>query len=214
MGRGIVHPVDDLGVKNEPTHPALLDALSAHVVKNKFDLKALIREIVNSESYQLTGTGQGTEALPRWFERAKVRPLSAEELLASMRVATRFDIGKTPAQVGGDTIEYFLRYFGEPTNGLGDFQGSLTEHLFLNHSDNLRRLIYRKPGNLVDSICTSKEPWENRVELLFLSVLNRLPKPAEQKRFIAHLTSNPKPEGLVEEAVWALLNCAEFRFNH
>jgi len=45
-------------------------------------------------------------------------------------------------------------------------------------------------------------------------VLNRLPTPAEQKRFVTHLTSNPKADALVEEAIWVLVNCAEFRFNH
>ena len=30
----------------------------------------------------------------------------------------------------------------------------------------------------------------------------------------AYLTADPKPEPLVEEAIWVLLNCSEFRFNH
>ena len=35
------------------------------------------------------------------------------------------------------------------------------------------------------------------------------------KRFAAHLTATgAKPEALVEEAVWVLLNTSEFRFNH
>ena len=28
MGRGLVHPVDDLGDKNAPSHPELLEALT------------------------------------------------------------------------------------------------------------------------------------------------------------------------------------------
>ncbi len=210
MGRGLVHPLDDLGGKNPPTHPALLQAMTDHFIKSKFDLKELIREIVNSETYELAGAGIGSAALPRWFERARVRPLTAEELLASMRVASGWKDAKLP----GATEEYFLRYFGEPTNGQGEFQGSLTEHLFLNHGDPVRQFIYRRKGNLTDSVLTSKEPMEKRVEELFLAVLGRLPKESERKRFVAHLTSNPKPDGLVEEAIWALLNTAEFRFNH
>jgi hypothetical protein len=115
--------------------------------------------------------------------------------------------------MGGDTIEYFLRYFGEPANGRGDFQGGLTEHLFLNHSEQLRRIIQRRKGNLLDEVLSSQAPWEERVDRLFLSVLTRLPRPEERKRFVAHLTSGPKTEALVEEAVWVLLNCSEFRFN-
>ena len=217
MGRGLVHPVDDLGGKNAPSHPQLLDTLAAQLKANRFDLKWLIRELVLSDTYQLSAAGPGSDARPQWFERARVRPLSAEELLAAIRTATGFDIGQTKpgeARLPGAIKEYFRIYFGSPTNGLGDFQGSLAEHLFLNNSDQIRALIRRRKGNLADSVLTSKELWETRVDRLFLSVLSRLPRPAERQRFVAHLKSDPKPEALVEEAIWVLLNCSEFRFNH
>ena len=52
-----------------------------------------------------------------------------------MRTATGFDAdGKAAANAAERGSEYFLRYFGEPTNGQGDFQGGLREHLFLNNS--------------------------------------------------------------------------------
>jgi hypothetical protein len=183
--------------------------LSGH----RFDLKWFIRELVNSETYQLGGTGSSGEAAPRWFERARVRPLAAEELLAAMRTATRYDA--TGLKIGGDTHEYFQRYFGEPTNGQGDFQASLMEHLFLNHSDQVRRLVLASKGSLAEQLVTSKDPWDKRVDRLFLSVLSRLPRPAERQRFVPYLTADAKkPQPLVEDAVWVLLNCAEFRFNH
>ncbi len=33
-------------------------------------------------------------------------------------------------------------------------------------------------------------------------------------KFVAYLQSDPKPEPLVEEALWVLVNLSEFRFNH
>jgi hypothetical protein len=212
LGRGLVHPVDDLGEKNTPSHPDVFRALTEQTVAHKLDLKWLIRELVNSETYQLAGTGPGKEALPPWFERARVRPLSAEELLAAVRTATGFDTGGQ--KVPGDTIAYFLRYFGEPANGRGEFQGGLSEHLFLNNSEQVRRMIQRRKGNLADALLVAKEPWEKRVDRLFLAVLSRPPRPEERTRFVAHLTSGDQPEKLVEEAIWVLLNTAEFRFNH
>jgi hypothetical protein len=212
LGRGLVHPVDDLSEKNAPSHPDLFKALTERLVAQKLDLKWLIRELVNSETYQLAGEGPAREALPAWFERARVRPLTAEELLAAIRTATGFDA--TGRKSGGDAEVYFPLYFGEPTNGRGDFQGSLREHLFLNNSEQLRRLILSGKGSLADTLLTAKEPWERRVDRLFLSVLSRPPRPEERAKFVAYLTSGPKTEALVEEAVWVLLNCAEFRFNH
>jgi hypothetical protein len=215
MGRGLVHPVDDLGEKTESSPPGLLDAATKELVAHKFDLKWYIRELVNSETYQLADEGPLKDALPEWFERARVRPLSAEELITSLRQATGYDASSAkPGPLPGAGDEYILRFFGEPTNGLGDFQGSLAEHLFLNNSDVVKGLIQRRKGNLADSILSSTDSWEARVDQMFLTVLSRLPKPEEQKRFVAHLKSDPKPDSLVEEAIWVLLNTAEFRFNH
>ncbi|HXG09852.1 MAG TPA: DUF1549 and DUF1553 domain-containing protein [Gemmataceae bacterium] len=213
LGRGLVHPVDDLSDKNTPSHPRLLEALTAHLRTHKFDVKSLIREIVNSETYQLAGTGPETRALPLWFERAPVRPLTAEQLLASLRTATGFDAAG--GKIGGDTIEYLTRFFGEPTNGQGEFQASLSEHLFLNNSHHLRQMIQPRKENLAHILLTAPASWEERVDRLFLSVLSRPPSAAERQRFVQHLTSDPQAApALVEEAIWALVSCSEFRFNH
>jgi hypothetical protein len=211
MGRGIVHPIDDFNKENEPSHPALLQSLTAGFILHKFDLKWLVREIVNSEAYQLSGAGGVKDALPKHFERARVRPLTAEELVSAMRTVTNFEVN--PKEPNANW-EYFLRAFGEPTNGLGEFQGSLSEHLFLNNSDQVRAFIRRKSGNLTDRVLSSTEPWEKRVEQMFLSVLNRPPKPKELEAFVSYIKREPKPDAAVEDAIWVLLNSSEFRFNH
>jgi hypothetical protein len=213
MGRGLAHPVDDLGEKNKPSHPELLKALTADIVVRKFDLKGFIRELVNSETYQLADTGPLQDALPAWFERARVRALSAEELLASIGMAA--GLGPDWSKKRGDTLEYFIRYFGQPTDGQGDFQGSISEHLFLNNSDNIRIAIRPQKGNLADWLLTAKVPVEEKVDRLFLSVLSRSPSAAERQRFVQHLSGDVKMrQELVEEAIWVLMSCAEFRFNH
>ena len=210
MGRGIVHPVDDFEADNKPAIPALLDALTQQFVAHQFDLKWLIGELVRSETYQLASTGPAKEALPKFHERARLRPLSAEEIQTALRVIG----GDAPQSSEGVTSEYFRRFFGEPTNGQGEFQGRLSEHLFLNNSDNVRAFLRRKKGNFADSILLSIDPWEVRVDRMFLAVLTRLPSAAERVKFAAYLQSDPKPEPLVEEALWVLVNLSEFRFNH
>lgn len=220
MGRGIVHPVDNLGEDNPPALPELLDSLTQQFVAHQFDYKWLVREITGSATYQLASAGASRDALPKHFDRARIRPMSAEEIMATLRVAS----GHDPVKNGGDgaTSDYFLRYFGEPTNGQGDFQGSLSEHLFLNNSSNVRAFLSRKKGNLADTILTSSEPWEKRVDRMFLSVLTRMPTDSERKKFVEYLSrdtkadskSETKADSLVEEALWVLVNLSEFRFNH
>lgn len=211
MGRGLVHPVDDLREDNPASHPELLAAMAEDFRASGFDLKRLVREIVNSKAYQLAGMGPPADALPPHFQRARVRPLSAEEMVAAMRTATGHH---DPKAAEGGVGEYFLRYYGEPTNGLGDFQGSLGEHLFANNGEHVRRFVRRGKGNLADRLLTSDEPWERRVDRMFLAVLGRPPDPQERDRFAAYIRDDPKPEARLEDAIWVLLNGSEFRFNH
>jgi Protein of unknown function (DUF1549)/Protein of unknown function (DUF1553) len=211
MGRGLVDPVDDLGSK-PASHPELLDALTREMVQHKFDLKHMIRELVCSETYQLGDTGKVKDALPAWFERARVRPLSAEELMASIRTAVGPDAYALKSV--NENVEYFVRYFGEATNGQGEFQSSLAEHLFLNNSGQIRAMAQPRKGNLADTLITSKAPWDEKVDQLFLSVLSRPARSEERERFVKHLSSDAKMTSpLVEDAIWVLLSCSEFRFN-
>jgi Protein of unknown function (DUF1549)/Protein of unknown function (DUF1553) len=221
MGRGLVHPVDDIRVRKPASHPELFEKLQEELVAHQYDLKWLTRELVNSQTYQLSSRNAVTDALPLQFERARVRPLTAEEMIASFRVATGFDAAvrvsggkpeatKTPEEV------YFMLNFGRPLNGRGEFQPGLNEHLFLNNSSALRQaMIQPRKGNLTDSIINSKATLEERVDQMFLAVLTRFPRDQERAKFVEYLSADKTALGpAVEEAVWVLLNTAEFRFNH
>ena len=52
MGRGLVENVDDMRISNPATNEPLLAALSDFVVENQYDLKSLMRIILQSETYQ------------------------------------------------------------------------------------------------------------------------------------------------------------------
>src|SRR2546423_200614 len=45
FGRGLVEPVDDIGRQNRPSHPELLDELTAYFVASGFDLRELYRAL-------------------------------------------------------------------------------------------------------------------------------------------------------------------------
>jgi hypothetical protein len=112
-------------------------------------------------------------------------------------------------------MEYVVRFFGEPTDGLGHFQGSLAEHLFLNNAQQLRQMAQSRKGNLAEAILAMKAPSDEKVDRMFLSILSRPPSEVERKRFVEHLAGDAKMKPvLVEEAIWTLMSCSEFRFNH
>jgi hypothetical protein len=220
LGRGIVHPVDNMSPANEPSHPALLDALARWLVEHRFDLKGYMRELVSSRAYALSSRGKTGEAAPLWFQHARTRPLSAEELVESWRVATGFEDAnkdkpaeKKPNRFRPLTDGYMLRFFGQPTNGVGDFQGGLAEHLYLNNGQ-LGSLIVSSPGSLLATLGKSDQPWEARVDRLFLQMLNRPPEADERERFVALLSAEKDPAERLRDSIWALMTCSEFRFNH
>lgn len=221
MGKGIVHPVDNLSPDNPPSHPELLDVLAESLVQHKFDLKWLIGEIVNSQTYQRSSGGSATEAKPRWYEQARYRPLSAEELFESWLLASGY-VQRLEAsgqksdkrfENRGITWNYLLDSFAKPNDGVGNFQGGLDEHLYLNNGQ-VRQLISDKSGRLLDALTKSDAPWEERVERLYVQVLSRRPTPAETEKFIAFLSTEDDPRGRLHDAIWTLMTCSEFRFCH
>lgn len=220
MGRGIVHPVDNMSESNEPSHPELLDELASAMVAHKFDLKWYIRELVNSRVYQLSGSGSVIEPMPALFDQARTRPLTAEELLDSWNVATGYEAMQQAAKAEPSTDRYaplgsgyLMRFFGTPNNGVGDFQGGLHEHLYMNNGG-IARLLGSGKGGLYDRLLNSESAWEERVDRLYLSILTRRPTDEERKRFVAYFTAEKDPRSRIGEAIWVLMTCSEFRFNH
>lgn len=170
-----------------------------------------------SEAYQVSDVSPVADALPKFHERAPVRPLSVEELSASLHVATGAD---AEAALKAAPSEQFLKYFGEPVNGEGVFQSSMTEHLFFHNGDTFRGLCQPRKGNLAESLLKSTDAWNAKVDRMFLSTLSRMPTEVESKRFVSYLNveiKDPKdaelPAQRLEEALWVLVSCSEFRFN-
>jgi hypothetical protein len=221
MGKGIVHPVDNLSPDNPPSHPELLDALTQSLVEHKFDLKWFIGEILNSKTYQLSANGSSSKAKPRWHEQAHYRPLSAEELFESWVLASGYDkmlesSNQKPDarfRIRGITWDYLRNSFGEPNDGVGDFQGGLHEHLYLNNGQ-VRQLISDRPGSLHEALAKSESLWEERVERLYIQVLSRRPTVKETEKFVTFLSAEDDLRGRLHDAIWTLMTCSEFRFNH
>jgi len=220
MGKGIIDPVDNITGFNDPSHPALLDALEQEFKAHDFDLKYLTGEILNSRAYQLSSAGPAEELKPLWYEQARFRPLSAEELFESWLLATGMD--QTEAKdrkpedrfrVRGFTWDYMRRFFGRPNDGQGNFQGGLAEHLYLNNGQ-VHQLITEQEGGLHHWLINASEPWETRVERLFLQTLSRYPTPEERAHFAAFCSADDDQRTRVKEAIWTLVSCSEFRFNH
>ena len=132
MGAGLVRSVDNFGLRGEqPSHPALLDYLARRFIQQGWSVKALIREMVLSKTYQ-----QGSEATPAtvqadpenrlwgWHPR---RRLEAEEIHDALLLVS----GALDPTLGGQSNTRTGRL------------GSEGEDAFLNSDPRQRRGIYQ-----------------------------------------------------------------------
>ena len=89
LGRGLVEPVDDMRATNPPTNPALMEALADHLIDSKYDLKQLVRVIMQSRLYQLDSQPTEENVLDnKFYTDFRVKRLSAEPLLDAVDYVT------------------------------------------------------------------------------------------------------------------------------
>ncbi|MCC9603094.1 DUF1549 and DUF1553 domain-containing protein [Stieleria sp. JC731] len=85
FSRGLVEQVDDLRLSNPASNEALLDALADYVVEVDFDLKQLMRTMLQSETYQRSSVALPENAAEsKYHSRYYPRRLMAEVLLDSI----------------------------------------------------------------------------------------------------------------------------------
>ncbi len=90
MGRGLVHPLDEMHSRNPPSHPKLLDLLAHEFVAHGFDLKWLLREIMLSDTYQRSSRlPKGVARVePTSYRVTSPKGLTPEQLLRAFLQAT------------------------------------------------------------------------------------------------------------------------------
>ena len=221
---GLVEPVDDLRASNPPSNEKLWQLMITEFRAHAFDLRHLMRLIMNSRAYQL-----GSESVPenrndtRCYSHYLARRLPAEVLLDALQTATgvptAFDgtpMGLRAVQLAEPGVSsYFLSLFGrsERVTACACERGgevTLPQLLHLKNSDELNARL-SKPGAFLDRLLSREDGVI--VEELFLATLNRLPTATEQAAVSASLSGADR-RAVFSDLFWALLNSKEFVFNH
>jgi hypothetical protein len=228
FGSGLVEPVDDFRISNPCVNPALLEALAADFVKHAYDLKHLMRTIMESRLYQLSSTPNETNlADTRNFSRAYRRRLSAEVLLDAVDDATGVPdtfaatpVGARATQVWSYKIEsQFMDAFDRPNPSSDppcdrDKDLSVVQSLHLMNSKALQAKLGNANGRAHKLAESDKSPAEI-VSELYLATLSRFATEGELKLATAAFDApDATRQSATEDVFWALLNSAEFVLNH
>jgi hypothetical protein len=227
MGRGLVDPVDDMRETNPPSNPELLEALAQDFIKQKFDVKHVLRTICNSRTYQLSSTPNDFNKHDKQnHARYYARRVIAEVLHDAVDQAcgTRTQFGKMSRQARAVDLphegfgSYFLDVFDRPPRSSAcecarSGGASLQQVLHLSFSQDLENKIGRGDGR-VAKLVEKKATNEQAVEELYLAAFARIPTAAERQTAIEYLQRQTDRRRGMEDLLWVLLNTREFMFNH
>ena len=241
FNRGIVEPEDDMRDTNPPSNPELLDALAEHFIASHYDLKALIRDITQSRTYQLSAVPNDFNKSDRQnFSRYYARRLNAEVLFDAINGLTQSP-GKFAGLPSGTRAialpdnsfnagSYFLTVFGRPDSSSAcecerTQEASLAQALHLLNAKDIEERLAADSGAPAKLVADSRSDDEKLRELHLLAYSHE-PDAADLALAQSYLDKPRKaPDGQpldpakakrqgYEDILWAILNTKEFLFNH
>jgi hypothetical protein len=232
FGRGLVEPNDDFRAANPPSNTELLDALAADFAAHKFDLKHLVRLILNSQAYQLSaGTDDTNREDTINFSHALIQPLKAESLLDAfsrvLEAPVKFDgfpLGTRAtelpdAQSGAHGVlpgagPRFLKAFGKPDRLLScecerGEETTLVQAFQLLTGGLLHQMLTR-PDNRLGRLIKEGKDDAVIVEELYVAALCRAPTEREKAGAIDLVARSKDRRAGLEDVAWGVLNAKEF----
>jgi hypothetical protein len=231
FGRGIVDPLDDMRVTNPPSNPELLDALAQNLIDNKYSLKALVKTICKSRTYQLSSTPTEINASDKQsYARYYPRRLQAEVLYDAVSNLTgsptafpglpadKFSPSRAIMLPDESFTSYFLDVTGRPQRISACEcervnEASLAMSLHLLNSNEVQDKLARTGGR---AEALAKDPRTDavKVEELFLLAIAKKPTKEQLTAALEHIARNEKSKKVAyENILWALLNSKAFLFN-
>jgi hypothetical protein len=233
-GRGIINDVDDIRPGNPPWSPELLAYLEKELVGGKYDLKHIYRLILNSSTYQLSSvpTPQNS-ADEAGFSHYRVRRLDAEVLIDAICQITGTGEEYTSAipepftfipssqrtitLADGSIKSSFLEMFGRPGRDTSlesdrNNSPSVFQTLHLLNSSHIQKKIMK--GSRLRKLLAACSSTKDRVDLLYLEILSRMPAQEEQKIALDYIAASKLVDDGSYDLAWALMNTSEFILKH
>lgn len=225
MGTGLVEPIDDMRETNPPSNKELLDAVAKDFVDSKYNLKHMLKSIMNSRLYQLDSQPTKQNAVDRrFYSHYRVKRLGAEPLLDAIDYATGAQTKFLNMPKGTKAIELpdsnypnvFLSTFGKPRRvsaceceRVAD--ENLAQALHTLNGDVLSEKIHDGKGR-VAQLLAAKKTHEQIVTELYLATFSRRPTSAEWSVIENYRKQNADAKGFYEDLLWSLVNSKQFLF--
>jgi hypothetical protein len=215
---GLVDPIDDFHDANAPSHPEVLNELASAFVASGFDLDYVFKALCRTRAYRRTSSGPAASN-PRLFDRMAIKGLSAEQFYDSLALATGWaHAGAASQRAEGErepARQRFLEQFA-PRSWPAQPETAVGQALAMMNGTTFNGAADRRSPLLTSVLDAPSWTTAERIEALFFAALGRAPTAGEAAPFVEHADRDPlirRPQHY-EDVYWALLNSAEFRFNH
>ena len=219
IGRGLVHPVEEMSSEYPPSHPELLNWLALDFENSGYDIKQLIRHIVLSNVYQLDSIPSGpNRPASNTFATALEKPLHAEVLYRSLLVATKQWPAKENRSPETQSLrETLLTRF--PDLFPRQYNASIQQAMFLTNNAKVRDLLQPNRNSSselnLSSILLNMSASAEKVSIAFENVFGRSPSKKEFTLFKDFLDKRrARPSQGIEQMLWAMICSPEFLINH
>ncbi len=223
---GLVEPVDDLRSSNPPTNPALWKMMTQDFVAKGYDLKYVMRMILNSRTYQSdSATVADNELDEKFYSRFYPKRLPAEVLLDAVCSATLvpdsfpgYPQGLRAIQLPDHKVDsYFLGLFGRSDRVTAcacdrSNEVTLPQLLHMQNGEILQKVKHN--DSRLAKLLRDKTDERAMIDALFVAALCRKPSDKERDQVIAALAGTEDRSEAMQDLFWALLNTKEFSFNH
>jgi hypothetical protein len=149
-------------------------------------------------------------------ELDKTKPLTDEQKQDPAQVAARnVELEqRTYDKLKGNVGTFVSLYGAAAGQPQGDFFSTADQALFAANGGSINSWVAPAADNVTDRIIKQNDP-RTAAEELYLGVLTRLPTDEEMAEVATYLAGRGSDKSAAaQELVWALLNSAEFRFNH
>jgi hypothetical protein len=222
MGQAFYQPIDDLGPQKEAIMPAVVARLAGSFRGSDYDIKMLLRALMNSDTYQRQiRPGEAAEDHLLFAASSPVR-MNADSLWQAL-VGTlgRLDAGPRPG-MGGPMGGPFARLqsfetlfkaeFGyDPSSRPAEVEGSVSQALLLMNNGLLNAKIQATGTNLLARVLASYSQDDEALRVLYLRTLARRPTDRETQRCRQHVARVGNRAEAFEDVLWALINSTEYQ---
>ncbi len=220
----------------QASHPRLLNDLAQSFINSGYDLKALMKQMVNSRAYQLSSRYEGTwsSANERLFARKLVRRLWSEEVADAITQSSGMGMTYTGANWDPPSVTWAMQ-LPEPLNTGNGAQNLLNAFLRGNRDDETRRgdstipqalalmndnfVMSRVNTNNAASLIVNamKLPDDQAVATMYVTVLSRYPTSQELSTALGNIKGATNATAKTQEyrnLLWSLYNKVDFMFNY